>query len=77
MAKLVRSTDKVFAGVCAGLAEFFGLNVRSVRLMWVVLSVVGVGSPVLFYLILMLLMPDSGVKVSYEERMNRRLGKNR
>jgi phage shock protein PspC (stress-responsive transcriptional regulator) len=77
MAKLVRSTDKVFAGVCAGLAEFFGLNVRSVRLMWVVLSVVGVGSPVLFYLILMLLMPDSGVKASYEERMNRRLGKNR
>jgi phage shock protein PspC (stress-responsive transcriptional regulator) len=76
MAKLVRSTDKVFAGVCAGLAEFFGLNVRSVRLMWVVLSVVGVGSPVLFYLILMLLMPDSGVKASYEERMNRRLGKN-
>lgn len=77
MAKLVRSTDKVFAGVCAGLAEFFGLNVRTVRLMWVVLSVVGVGSPVLFYLILMLLMPDSGVKASYEERMNRRLGKNR
>ncbi len=77
MAKLVRSTDKVFAGVCAGLAEFFGLNVRSVRLMWVVLSVVGVGSPVLFYLILMLLMPDSGVKASYEERMNRRLGKSR
>lgn len=77
MAKLVRSTDKVFAGVCAGLAEFFGLNVRSVRLMWVVLSVVGVGSPVLFYLILMILMPDSGVKASYEERMNRRLGKNR
>lgn len=77
MAKLIRSTDKVFAGVCAGLAEFFGLNVRSVRLMWVVLSVVGVGSPVLFYLILMLLMPDSGVKASYEERMNRRLGKSR
>lgn len=77
MAKLVRSKDKVIAGVCAGLAEFFGLNVRSVRLMWVVLSVVGVGSPVLFYLILMLLMPDSGVKASYEERMNRRLGKNR
>ena len=77
MAKLVRSTDKVFAGVCAGLAEFFGLNVRTVRLMWVVLSVVGVGSPVLFYLILMLLMPDSGVKASYEERMNKRLGKNR
>ena len=77
MAKLVRSTDKVFAGVCAGLAEFFGLNVRSVRLIWVILSVVGVGSPVLFYLILMFLMPESGVKISYEERMNRRLGKNR
>ena len=77
MAKLVRSTDKVFAGVCAGLAEFFGLNVRSVRLIWVILSVVGVGSPVLFYLILMFLMLESGVKTSYEERMNRRLGKNR
>lgn len=76
MRKLRLSDNKKIAGVCAGVAEFFGLDTATVRLVWLVLAVVGAGSPVLFYLLLWLLLPgsDNG-KMSYEERMNRRLGK--
>ena len=76
MRKLVRSKDKVFGGVCAGVADFFKWDVRLLRLIWVVLSIVGVGSHVVFYLLLWMLMPDAAnEKTSYEERMNKRLGK--
>ena len=40
MRKLVRSKDKVFGGVCAGIADFFKWDVRLLRLIWVVLSIV-------------------------------------
>ena len=76
MRKLVRSKDKVFGGVCAGIADFFKWDVRLLRLIWVVLSIVGVGSLVVFYLLLWMLMPDAAnEKTTYEERMNKRLGK--
>lgn len=76
MGKLIRSKNKKIAGVCAGVAEHFGWNVRNVRLIWSILAILGVGSPVLFYLILWILMPNGSVaRESYEERMNRRLGK--
>ena len=76
MRKLLRSKDKVFGGVCAGIADYFKWDVRLLRLIWVVLSIVGVGSLVVFYLLLWMLMPDAAnEKVSFEERMNKRLGK--
>lgn len=78
MGRLVRSQDKVIAGVCAGVAEHFGWNVRNVRLVWLIAAICGVGAPVLFYLILMLLMPDSvSAKMNFEERMQKRLGNRR
>lgn len=76
MGRLLRSKDKVFCGVCGGIAEYFGWDARQVRLVWLVLALVGVGSPVVFYLLLCLLMPDSAnTPKSYEERMRERLGK--
>lgn len=76
MGKLLRSGNKKVGGVCAGVAEHFGWNVRNVRLVWLVLSILGMGAPVLCYLILWFLMPDgSSVKENYEERMNKRLGR--
>ena len=55
MGKLLRSKDKVFGGVCAGIAEYFKWDVRLLRLIWVALSIAGVGSPVIFYLLLWML----------------------
>ena len=76
MGKLLRSGNKKVGGVCAGVAEHFGWDVKKVRLVWFLLSILGAGAPVLCYFILWYLMPDGGAaKVSYEERMNKRLGR--
>lgn len=75
MKRLMRSANGKIAGVCAGVAEYFGWNVSNVRLVWLVCALLGLGAPVLFYIILSLVMPVESQKDSYEERMNKRLGK--
>ena len=77
MGKLVRSRNRVLAGVCAGIAEYFKWNVSTLRLIWIVLSLIGVGSPVLFYLILWIVMPEARLGGDYAERMQKRLGERR
>ena len=56
---LKKGQNKVFAGVCSGLAEYFGLDVTLVRVLYAVLTVCSAAFPgVLIYLILMLIMPE-------------------
>ena len=60
--RLVRSErDRLLAGVCGGLAEYFGLDVNLVRLIALVLALV---QPVfsLVYLLLVFIMPREGEK---------------
>ena len=72
MGKLYRSSNKMIAGVCAGLAENFGIGVGVVRLvMLVLLLFTGVG--LVAYLILWVIMPLKGAGKSYAERMKNRL----
>ena len=55
--KLYRSTtDKKLAGVCGGLAEYFGIDSTIVRLI-LVLAVLFAGVGVLAYIIAALVMP--------------------
>lgn len=55
--KLKRSNNKVLAGVCGGLAEYFGMDATVVRTIYTLLIFAGAG--VLLYLILLLLMPQA------------------
>lgn len=57
--KLTRSSNRIIAGVCAGLVEYFGLDVTMVRVLYVVLSVATAFSGTLVYLVLWILMPRS------------------
>lgn len=51
-------TDRIIAGVCGGLAEFFGLSPTGVRIIYVILSAVSVAFPgIIVYLVLWLLIP--------------------
>ena len=57
--KLKRSSNKMIAGVCAGIAEYFGLDITLVRVVFVLLSIFSVGFPgLIVYLVLMFVMPD-------------------
>jgi phage shock protein PspC (stress-responsive transcriptional regulator) len=59
--RLTRSrTDRTIAGVCAGLADYFGVDVVLVRLLWVILSIAGaVIGGVIVYLAAWLIIPES------------------
>ncbi len=57
--KLRRSrNEKLIAGVCGGLAKYFGLDVVLVRIAYILLSVFTAFTGVLVYLILMMVMPQ-------------------
>ncbi len=57
--RLVRSRDKMIAGVCGGLAEYFGLDPTVVRVAYVLVSIISAAFPgLLAYIILMFVMPS-------------------
>jgi phage shock protein PspC (stress-responsive transcriptional regulator) len=57
--RLTRSRDKMIAGVCAGIAEYFGWDVTLVRVLYVVVSILSVAFPgILVYIVLWIVMPQ-------------------
>lgn len=50
--------DKMLAGVCGGLADYLGWDSTIIRVLFVVCALIGVGSPILIYLILAIVFPD-------------------
>lgn len=50
-------TEKKLLGVCAWLADKFEMDVGTLRLVWIILTILGVGSPILAYIILAVLKP--------------------
>ena len=58
--RLFRDTDKaLIAGVCSGLAEYFGLDVLIVRILFVIFTVITAGWMILLYIVLWLLVPEA------------------
>ncbi|OHA91275.1 MAG: PspC domain-containing protein [Candidatus Zambryskibacteria bacterium RIFCSPHIGHO2_01_FULL_49_18] len=57
--KLYRSdTDKVFAGICGGLAEFFDIDSVLLRLLWLLIVVfTGFVPGVIAYIFAILIIP--------------------
>ncbi len=67
---LTRSRDgRMLAGVCAGVAGYFGLDVTIVRVIWAVVAVITGGAGVLAYLAAWAIIPDEGQKSSIAENL--------
>jgi phage shock protein C len=49
-------TNKKILGVCAGLANWSGIDAMIIRLIFSVATVVGFGSPVLIYILLAMIL---------------------
>jgi phage shock protein C len=65
--RLVRSaTDKKIAGICGGLAEYFGVDATAVRLLWCVLSILcgAVIGGVIAYLVAWFIIPRPQIAIS-------------
>ena len=62
--KLYRSkTDEKIAGVCGGIAEYFGMDSTIIRLIWAILTLCGVGSGVLIYIICAFVIPEKPTNI--------------
>ena len=58
--RLTRSaTDRKIAGVCGGIAEYFGVDATPIRLLWAILSILcgAIIGGVIAYLLAWLIMP--------------------
>ncbi len=57
--RLVRpQTGRRIAGVCAGLAEYYGWNVTALRVIWL-LAILFAGTGGLLYIIMWIVMPNA------------------
>ncbi len=55
--RLVRSKNKMIAGVCAGIAEYLAIDTAIVRIVWLLLTIFG-GAGLVAYIVCLLLMPN-------------------
>ena len=55
---------RTVAGVCAGIAEYFGVDVTLVRVIVAAIAVITGGAGVLAYLVAWAIIPDEGEKYS-------------
>ena len=55
--KLTKSSNRMLCGVCAGIAEYLGMDPTVIRLLWVILTFCG-GSGILAYIIAAIIMPE-------------------
>lgn len=59
MAVLRSRSDRMIAGVCGGIAKALGWSSTTVRVLYVLLSVISVAFPgILVYIILWVVMPE-------------------
>lgn len=56
--RLTRSNNKMIAGVCAGLAEYFGFDPTVVRLVYALLTIFTAFAGVIVYIVLWIVMPE-------------------
>jgi phage shock protein C len=59
MKRLYRSTkDRMLGGVCAGLGEHLDVDPTVIRLVWVVLTAVSMGTGILVYILAWIIIPE-------------------
>ena len=58
--------NKKWLGVCAGIADYTGLDVTLIRIGFVVLTLFGQGTPVIAYLIAGWMAPKKPTELAYE-----------
>jgi phage shock protein C len=52
--------DRMISGVCGGIANYLNIDSTVIRIIFAILTVVGIGSPILIYLVLIFVMPEEG-----------------
>ena len=60
MKRLHRSKkDRIIAGVCGGIAEYFNVDPVLIRLLWIVVTLMGIFPGVITYIIAWVIIPEA------------------
>jgi len=59
--KLMRSNDRVWAGVCGGIAEYLDFDPVLVRIAYTFLTLFTAFSGLIFYIVLWIVMPEKNL----------------
>ena len=66
--KLYRSRyQKMIAGICGGLAEYFDLDVSIIRILWVIGTLLSAGVGILVYIVMLIVFPEQPIEVDDKE----------
>jgi len=58
--KLYRSkTQKMLAGVCGGIAEYFEMDVSIIRILWAIITIASAGFGILIYILMIIIFPEA------------------
>ena len=55
-------TERMIDGVCGGIAEYLGLDVTLIRIVWVLLTLFG-GTGIVLYIVAMIVMPTAPARL--------------
>ncbi len=50
-------SEKMFFGVCGGVAKYFGVDATLIRMLWAIFTIFGIGTPIIIYIIMLFIMP--------------------
>lgn len=67
MKVLKKSNNKVICGVCGGLGEYLNFDATIIRLIICIITVFGVGSGVVIYILAALIMPPADSQNLYSD----------
>lgn len=71
--RLTRSSDRMIAGVCGGIAEYFGWDPTMLRVLYTLATIFTAFSGIIVYIVLWIIIPEKRFCDGYENRMNDRL----
>ncbi len=59
MKRLYRSTrDRMLGGVCAGLGEHLDIDLSIIRLVWVAVTLLSLGTGIIVYILAWIIIPE-------------------
>lgn len=69
--RLTKSKNNiVISGVLGGIGEYTKIDPTIIRILFLAITLIGIGSPVLLYIIMMVLIPSGKNNQSEEERFS-------
>lgn len=70
---LVRSNDKIVAGVCGGIAEYLGWDPAGFRIVFFLVSIISAAFPgTIVYIVLWILMPSAQKLIYTQQNKSRK-----